>query len=298
MASEKAAQTSGKLMLHAHLENSERYLIAISEVPSISGHSLHKGTPREVFVREFLGEHLPLDLAIGTGELIDYRSTVGEQRNQHDIVIYERSYPRIHLGGGINAFLVESVVATIEVKSVLDPAGVTNAVEAAKNSKQLQSSALGGNRSVANYILAYRGPAKMETAFGWLADAYQHQNLKDPDVPVGNRPSIVSPAVDGIYILGVGACIFENNVGYLNNPLREKDYPNETWTIMNSERGALFMLFAAMLGLFHGGDISEINPYRYMVSFSASELQFARIDSGEYKLVPDKHTAINPPKID
>ena len=36
---------------------------------SISAHSLHKGTPREVFIREFLGEHLPLELEIGTGEI-------------------------------------------------------------------------------------------------------------------------------------------------------------------------------------------------------------------------------------
>ena len=99
-------------ILQTHLENCESYLLEISKVPSISGHSLHKGTPREAFIKEFLEEHLPTDLAIGNGELIDYRTEAGGERNQHDIVIYERSFPRIHLGGGVNAYLRESVIAT------------------------------------------------------------------------------------------------------------------------------------------------------------------------------------------
>jgi hypothetical protein len=40
-------------------------------------------------------------------------------RHQHDIIIYDNSYPGIYIGGGISAFLVESVVATIEIKSIL-----------------------------------------------------------------------------------------------------------------------------------------------------------------------------------
>jgi hypothetical protein len=55
-------------ILQAHLDNSESYLLAISKVPSIAGHSLHKGSPREAFIKEFLEEHLPSDLAIGNGE--------------------------------------------------------------------------------------------------------------------------------------------------------------------------------------------------------------------------------------
>ncbi len=60
----------------------------------------------------FWGRHLPLDLAMGRGELIDSKEKVGGKRNQHDVVIYERSFPRIHLGGNINAFFCESVLAT------------------------------------------------------------------------------------------------------------------------------------------------------------------------------------------
>ena len=116
-------------ILEAHLANCESYLLAISKVPSVSGHSLHKGTPREAFIREFLSDHLPADLAIGNGELIDYRSEENEERNQHDVVIFESSFPRIHFGGGINAYLRESAVATVEVKSTLDAEGTLNAIK-------------------------------------------------------------------------------------------------------------------------------------------------------------------------
>jgi hypothetical protein len=106
-------------VLEAHMANVERTLVAQSGIQSVAGHSLHKGTPREIFIREFLQNHLPANLAIGTGEIIDSESIPGAPRNQFDIVVYRRSFPKLHLGGGIDAFLIESVVATIEVKSTL-----------------------------------------------------------------------------------------------------------------------------------------------------------------------------------
>jgi hypothetical protein len=58
-------------MLVTHLNNSEGLLLKIIEIPSISGHPLHKGALLDVFVRDFLQDHLALTLAIGSGELIE-----------------------------------------------------------------------------------------------------------------------------------------------------------------------------------------------------------------------------------
>ncbi|MBB6246225.1 DUF6602 domain-containing protein [Rhodanobacter sp. A1T4] len=68
------------------MDAKENALIAISRIPANSGHSLHKGTPREAFIREFLQSHLPENVAIGTGEIIDASSQPRAQRNQFDIV--------------------------------------------------------------------------------------------------------------------------------------------------------------------------------------------------------------------
>ena len=49
--------------------------------------------------------------------MIDANSQPGQKRNQIDIVIYKRDYPKLDFGGGISGFLVESVVATIEAQA-------------------------------------------------------------------------------------------------------------------------------------------------------------------------------------
>src|SRR5689334_12815820 len=92
-------------VLKSHLEAVERHLLSTAQIPANSGHSLHKGTPRESFIKEFLEGHLSERLAVGTGEIIDADSKPGEQRHQLDIVLYKRDYPRIQFGGGISGFL-------------------------------------------------------------------------------------------------------------------------------------------------------------------------------------------------
>lgn len=105
-------------MLNEHFIAVEKVLIHQAKVSSNSGHSIHKGTPRELFIREFLGNHLGSNVAIGTGEIIDANSYSGENRNQNDIIIYRSDYPKIFFGGDINAFLFESVViVTPDVKT-------------------------------------------------------------------------------------------------------------------------------------------------------------------------------------
>jgi hypothetical protein len=107
------------MMLKAHIDAVENHLVSISKVPENAGHSLHKGTPREAFIREFLNSHLPSNVDIGTGEIIDAQSAPNQPRNQFDIVVYRRNYPKLDFGGRISGFLIETVLATIEVKSNL-----------------------------------------------------------------------------------------------------------------------------------------------------------------------------------
>jgi hypothetical protein len=123
-------------MLKSHLDAVEAQLSAISQIPANAGHTLHRGTPREAFIREFLENHLSAKLAVGTGEIIDANSLPRQPRNQFDIVIYKAEYPKIDLGGGISAFLAKSVVATVEVKSLLTAAELDTAVANAANAKR------------------------------------------------------------------------------------------------------------------------------------------------------------------
>lgn len=91
-------------MLKSHMDAVENHLVSIAKIPANSGHTLHRGTPREAFIKEFLEGHLSANVAIGTGEIIDSTSLPRAQRNQYDIVIYKKNYPKLDFGGGINGF--------------------------------------------------------------------------------------------------------------------------------------------------------------------------------------------------
>jgi hypothetical protein len=86
------------MMLKAHMDAVEDHLVSISKVPENAGHSLHKGTPREAFIKEFLDGHLPSNVDIGTGEIIAADPHPGHARNQFDIVVYRRNYPKLNFG--------------------------------------------------------------------------------------------------------------------------------------------------------------------------------------------------------
>jgi hypothetical protein len=165
-------------MLKSHMDAVEQSLLAIAQIPANTGHNLHKGTPREAFIRKFLQDHLSERVAIGTGEIIDSKSQPNQPRNQIDIVIYKREYPKLDFGGGVSGFLAESVVATIEVKSLLDQSAMLQSIGTAKTVKALTrnvvTSFMTGYQppSILSYVVAYDVPASIKTVNGWFTDIH------------------------------------------------------------------------------------------------------------------------------
>ncbi len=205
-----------------HFATSEANLLAKSKIPASSGHSSHRGTPREAFVREFLEEHLGEYLAIGTGEIIDGKAEVDMQRPQLDVVVYRREYPRLHFRGRIHGFLVESVVATIEVKSTLDKPALAHAIRTTHTVKNLQPSLFGDQhwqgwkpRGPLSFVVAYNGPASMQTVHGWLDPIHASQGIAFPPIPaeLAARSALGSPSLDGIFVLGRGFLLSSTTPG-------------------------------------------------------------------------------------
>ncbi|MCX7428399.1 MAG: hypothetical protein NTW96_22565 [Planctomycetia bacterium] len=262
-------------MLKAHVDAVEESLLAVSKIPANSGHSLHKGTPREAFIRKFLQGHLSERVAVGTGEIIDGNSRPGEQRNQIDIVIYKREYPRLDFGGEINGFLAESVVATIEVKSSLDKEGLAKAARAAKAIKRLTrnvvTSFTAGYQppSILSYVVAYDGPASMETVFGWFPDVNAAEGIVYPDLPVSGaeRQRTSSPSLDAIFVLGRGFVHFGNTpVGFFQSKCLEQN-GGAKWAIADAPRGSLLLLFLFLTSAVSGMAGAWLDPMPYLRSF-------------------------------
>lgn len=238
-------------MLKAHLDAVEQHLLHISQIPANAGHTLHRGTPREAFIRKFLADHLSAKVAVGTGEIIDADSLPRQSRNQFDIVIYKADYPRIDLGGGINAFFAESVIATIEVKSLLSQPELLTAVRNANRAKKLQRNLITTFYSgyvppgILSYVVAYKGPAHIATVHSWLKSIEMQNNFNQSDLPLDaeQRKAVLSESLEGIFLLGVGSIIFDNApISVVDDHFRASN-PSAKNQVLQQDSGNLLWLF-------------------------------------------------------
>lgn len=248
-------------MLKRHFDYIEKLILAESRVVDEAGHSIHKGNPREFFIRDFLEKHIGERAAFGTGEIIDANSKPSERRNQIDIVIYRPDYPKLNLGGGINVFVAESVISTIEVKSRLDKEELKKSIKAANKIKQLEREA----PSIVSYLVAYDGPAKMETVYGWLGGIHDEEEIVIPELKESRkeRQKVPCPSVDAVFVLGKGFLYFDNQLtGYASNEIH-KEHPETRWIFSNSQDGNIYLLFIFLTDIVCSflATIPQLTPY-------------------------------------
>lgn len=268
-------------MLKTHLASIEKTLITQAIVQESTGHTIHKGTPREFFIRDFLENHLSANVAIGTGEIIDSLSKPGQQRNQYDIVIYYKNYPKLNFGGNISGFLIESVVATIEVKSNLTENELHKAIKAAKNCKNLhpnvESSFISGYLppKPLNYVVAYDGPASMQTVYGWLPKIFSDENINTVKLPINQFERIDTPShsIDGIFVLGKGFLYYDNvPFGFINDEARQQK-PDIKWCFADTNAGSLLLFFLFLQKATQNSQTNWLNPLPYLSNFKVNGIK-------------------------
>ncbi len=228
-------------MILSHTNAIEKVLIAQSAAAQNAGHPNLRGGPREWFIRDFLHNHLPTTLEIGQGEIIDEDSkpspSQGSYRPQVDIVVYRRDLPRITYSRDNAAFLAEGVIATIESKSVLTKADLSNACKAALVHKSLKRSpplhAFGiPLECILSYVVAFDGPQNVLTVAEWLPEIASDLNAT-PD-----------KLVDMVVVLGKG--VVWQSSAFSSIPAFA--LPSETrWAYFKQPERNLFMMFMHML---------------------------------------------------
>jgi hypothetical protein len=270
------------IMLRAHFNAVERALLAMGDIAGNAGHNLNIGTPREWLLRSFLSQHLPTTLALGAGEVISADSTPTDQRNQIDLVIYGRDHPKLDYGGGISAFLIEGVRATVEIKSVASYEAFRVASIAARQLKQMRrhiGRALQFAQplpSPVSYMVAYDGPVTMNTVYEWIQRLRTEEHFDFPALPVAadQRPYIPCPGLDAIFILGKGFLYFDNTpFGWMPQPERERN-PRISWVWTDQAEGNFlyfFLLLHTMTAVFQ---YDQINPAEYMRGAALGELRW------------------------
>lgn len=235
-------------MLVSHLNYVEQVLLARSQVASNAGHPNLRGWPREWFIKEFLADHLPSSLEMGQGEIISANSapkpSPGEYRPQNDLIIYQRDFPKISFSPSDGAYLIEGVVATLEIKSKLSKTELKRACKASQANKSLISQI--GTRlglrvdnhvwepsHIISYVVAYDGPVNFSTVAGWFPKLVTEFEVE---------PELL---VDMVVILGKGVAWRMNAFPALDR------IPNacagDSWAFIQQAEKNLYALFAHML---------------------------------------------------
>ena len=237
-------------LFSSHLERIQRRLEAEGKAAQSFHHGLNRGLIREAFIREFLSENISEFWGVGTGEIFSRESRDQEARNQVDVVIHNKRYPKLPLAAGIDLFFVETVSSFIEIKSRLTKDDVKQAAAAAKRIKDLtdfESQQFNPTGMVKNprpyaFIFAYEGPAKIETVLRWMRDISAEGDYGLDRLGACNpedRQFFDHQFVDGIFVLGKGFVVvdalpFESQVARAIQ-MGHEVWPSEIW-IHGSER--------------------------------------------------------------
>jgi len=268
-----AAEDECRVLLQTHLNNIEARLLQYYEHTSLLAASANMGPLREAFVKSFLSKHLAENAKIGSGEIFDRNSTDDYQsRNQQDLVIYDPSFPKLDFDVlDIRLFLAESVFSTIEVKSTLSKDELSRACISASKTKKLvrnlQRRAPTANLTfpnsgswwplgITNFVVAYNGPT-ISTVHSWLAEIHKDAKIDYPEVFKSDRDKLPAPSVDGIFILGKGFLVYNNNPLFVIENAEETPNTNR-WMMSDQSTGNLQFLFWLITHVTSGLDIS---PY-------------------------------------
>jgi len=136
----------------------------VEDVP----HAGLRGQFRESFLSRALRPWLPRGMELGTGVIVDEKGT-RRQVNEDDIIIYAPDLlPAVLPLVERNIFLLDAVVAHIEVKSTLSPDDLKAAVEAAISVRRLVSS-YAGKREI-SAVFAYSSTATVRSELARLEE--------------------------------------------------------------------------------------------------------------------------------
>ena len=276
-------------LVESYFADAESQLLETAKVLRHSGHRIHSGTVREVFVRDFLLRHLSERVGAGSGEIINSTSNVGDRRHQLDVVIHDRQYPRLDFGGDIRAYMAESVIAVLEVKSKLDRRGLKQAMVAARDVKALSRSyvrtrpkrfeeSVQLRPNLRYYIVAFGGPTDLGHVQGWISSLDTDLGIAYATLPPTNsgRATIQSPTIDGVFVLGKGYIQFDNHpLSFVSDEDRSA-HPDMKWEIVQNARVGLHHLFMLLTMEAEARTAWELDaePYIRHVSVTKGDVRF------------------------
>jgi len=154
----------------------------LSRIVDAVPHAGLRGQFREGFLARALRPWLPQGMALGTGVIVDEKGT-RRQVNEDDIIIYAPDLlPAVLPLLERNIFLLDAVVAHIEVKSTLSSEELTAAIKSAMAVRGLVSSYVGTREISA--IFAYNSTAAARSELARLEEKTMKLGWSKPVPPL------------------------------------------------------------------------------------------------------------------
>ena len=224
-------------MLLYNIESmAKKMSIDYQEVTNHIEHMGLRGSSRENILREYIKQLLPQKFAVGNGIITDVNGT---QSKQQDFFVYDAFNSPIFLHMESSCIIpVESVYATVEVKSTLTKEILKQSIENIRSVKQLEITVLKNSPFIPaqfNFILG--------TVFSYTSDSAIEtvvQNVDEicRDIPKEKQPSVI--------------CILDKGliVNVLKDGMREiATMPSDstTWGVIKNTKEINFYLFYLVL---------------------------------------------------
>lgn len=239
-------------LFNSHFQKIQRRLEAEGKAAASFHHGLNQGQIREAFVREFLEQNVSDFCGVGTGEIIHSDMPFGERRNQIDVVVHNKRYPKISLATGIDLFFIETVSSFIEIKSSLKKEHLRTFAGVSKRIKNLADfppqrfnpSGMVRNPRPYSLVFSYGGPRKIGTVLNWMKelsgeDDYNLDALRQ--TAPKDRPFFNNLFIDAVVVLGTGY-VYVDSTPFDSPLLNRSDVPRDAiW--VSSEEGEVPMLW-------------------------------------------------------
>lgn len=224
-------------MLLYNIESmAKKMSIDYQEVTNHIEHMGLRGSCRENILREYIRQLLPQKFAVGNGIITDVNGT---QSKQQDFFVYDAFNSPVFLHMESSCIIpVESVYATVEVKSILTKETLKQSIENIRSVKQLDVTVLKNSIFFPNQYNFILG-----TVFSYSSDSAIEtvaQNIDElcREIPKEQQPSVI--------------CILDK--GLIVNILKERvreivTIPSEstTWGVIKNTKEINFYLFYLIL---------------------------------------------------
>ena len=176
----KKKQAATRTLIQEHSIAIVRALAERAEAVKGLEHKVTKGQLRELFVTQLLDSFLTSQFGIGSGIIINQK---GQQSNQTDVIVYDRRIlPPFIKEQNVGIYPVESVLATVEVKSLLRRKELEDSEKAAK---KLRTTVFNTNsdyyrkeRKPLTAVIGFHGNGVRELSAEKSGKAWLEKNIK------------------------------------------------------------------------------------------------------------------------